>query len=181
MSMKYMIAFMGIILLLGLGACQPQSPSKEQESLFQTTVYTTDTLSFKAEYEALNAEKIPMIVPETLNIHTLTFSELQKLLEEGSGVLYFGFPSCPWCRTLLPHLFTAMEKYQLSELYYFNPKDIRDQKTLNEAGDLVIEKETSPEYAYLLEKFHDLLPEYEGLNNPEEKRLYVPFLVVLKD
>lgn len=176
-----MTAFVAIVLLLGLGACQPKSPSKEQENIAQTQVQTNDTLSFKAEYEALNAEKIPMIVPEKLNIHTLTFPELQEVLEKGSGVLYFGFPSCPWCRTLLPHLFTALEEHQLSELYYFNPKAIRDQKTLDEAGNLIVEKETSPEYAYLLQKFHDLLPEYEGLNNPEEKRLYVPFLVVLKD
>ena len=145
---------------------------------------TSDTLAFKEEYESLNdTGHLHIEVPTTMDIDTLEFSELKQLLSDSktSGIFYFGFPTCPWCRNLLPELFAAMQENGLSKLYYYNPKAIRDKKVLNESGVVVTEVETGPEYQYLLERLDEVLPEYEGLNDPKIKRLYVPFVVVLKD
>ena len=145
---------------------------------------TSDTLAFKEEYEVLNdTGHLHIEVPTTMDIDALEFSELKQLLSDSktSGIFYFGFPTCPWCRNLLPELFAAMQENGLSKLYYYNPKAIRDKKVLNESGVVVTEVETGPEYQYLLERLDEVLPEYEGLNDPKIKRLYVPFVVVLKD
>lgn len=122
-----------------------------------------------------------MTVPEDLNIHSLDFTGTKNMLEKGTGILYFGFPTCPWCRNLLPELFVAMQENAIQDLYYFNPKAIRDKKSLNEAGELIVEIPTSPEYQYLLDKMDSILPVYEGLKDASIKRLYVPMVVILKD
>ena len=74
-----------------------------------------------------------------------------------------------------------MEENQILDLYVFDPKEIRDEKVLGTGGELIIKKATSPEYQYLLNKLNHLLPIYEGLNDPQIKRLYVPLLVVIKN
>lgn len=161
---------------LVLSACLPSQTSTD------TNQPTQETLAFKLEYEALNDDHNPhMQVPETIKIHTLDFTGTRDLLEKGTGILFFGFPTCPWCRNLLPELFVAMQENGINDLYYFNPKSIRDKKSLNEAGEIVEEIPTSAEYQYLLDKMDAILPAYEGLNDPSIKRLYVPTLVVLKD
>lgn len=166
-------------------ACSPaieKNTETNQPTTETTTPKSSDTLAFKAEYEALNDDEHPhMLVPENIAIHTLNFEQTKEMLEKGTGILYFGFPTCPWCRNLLPELFAAMEESQLSDLYYYNPKAIRDKKSLNEAGEIIVETPTSEEYQYLLDKLGDILPAYEGLNDPSIKRLYVPTVVILKD
>ena len=105
---------------------------------------TSDTLAFKEEYESLNdTGHLHIEVPTTMDIDTLEFSELKQLLSDSktSGIFYFGFPTCPWCRNLLPELFAAMQENGLSKLYYYNPKAIRDKKVLNESGVVVTEVE----------------------------------------
>lgn len=73
-----------------------------------------------------------------------------------------------------------MEKSNVKDLYYFNPKELRDQKELID-GKVVVKKETSPEYQWILDKLDKILPTYEGLNNPKIKRLYVPTVLIIKD
>ena len=38
------------------------------------------------------------------------YDEIFEILESKSGVIYFGFPECPWCRNIaLPLVDSAME------------------------------------------------------------------------
>ncbi|MBF0981607.1 hypothetical protein HXK74_03135 [Candidatus Gracilibacteria bacterium] len=181
--MKKQILFAGFASLLLLNGCinTPEQTTDATEISQTGSQITSGTLTFKAEYEALNDNDHPhLTVPESLNIETLDFSGTQSLLTSGNGVLYLGFPTCPWCRVLLPELFTAMKQSGINQLYYFNPKEIRDQKELVE-GKIVVKKESTPEYDRLLNKLDEILPEYKGLNNPKIKRLYVPTVLVIKD
>ena len=73
-----------------------------------------------------------------------------------------------------------MEKSNVKDLYYFNPKELRDQKELVN-GQIIVKKATSPEYQWLLDKLDKILPAYEGLNDPSIKRLYFPAVVVIKE
>lgn len=174
---------LGVLLasMVVFTACGPVEAPSTPATPAPTPQISAETSAFKVEYEALNDEHPHMIVPENLNIHTLDFAGTKELLEKGTGILYFGFPTCPWCRNLLPELFVAMQENGIQDLYYFNPKAIRDKKSLNEAGEIIVETPTSPEYQYLLDKMDSILPVYEGLNDESIKRLYVPMVVVLKD
>lgn len=181
--MKKQILFAGFASLLLLTGCinTPEQTTDTTEISQTGSQITSGTLTFKAEYEALNDNDHPhLTVPESLNIETLDFSGTQSLLTSGNGVLYLGFPTCPWCRVLLPELFTAMKQSGINQLYYFNPKELRDQKELID-GKVVVKKETSPEYQWILDKLDKILPAYEGLNNPTIKRLYVPAVLVIKE
>ena len=179
--MKFAVSVFALLGIALLAGCQPTQPSEPTLPHQPSVVVKNDTQAFKTEYESLNTEKMPITVPEDLNISVLDFSGTKEFLEKGTGILYFGFPTCPWCRALLPNLFDAMKKSQISDLYYYNPREIRDQKSLGADGKIVVEKETSPEYQYLLDKLDSVLPVYEGLKDPSIKRLYVPFVVVLKE
>ncbi len=181
--MKKQILFAGFASLLLLTGCitTPEQTTDATEISQTGSQISSGTLTFKAEYEALNDNEHPhMNVPEKLNIHILSFDQTQAMLNSGSGILFFWFPSCPWCRNLLPELFAAMEKSNVKDLYYFNPKELRDQKELID-GKVVVKKETSPEYQWILDKLDKILPAYEGLNNPTIKRLYVPAVLVIKE
>lgn len=117
-----------------LAGCTPNA-DLPVPSLSETPVQqlTSSTQSFKEEYESLNIEgNVHMQVPTDIQVYSLDFAQTQEFLTKGTGILYFGFPTCPWCRNLLPELFATMQKNQISDLYYFNPKSIRDKKTLDE-------------------------------------------------
>lgn len=170
-----------LMLMAGCGNLPANAPSISSGANLSGTLPAIDTLAFKAEYEALNNTDRPyVIVPEDINIRTLNFSWTQNLLNSGNGVLYLWFPTCPWCRVLLPELFTTMKKNGINELFYYNPREIRDQKELVD-GQIVVKKPSTPEYERLLNKLDSILPEYEGLNDPSIKRVYVPAVLVIKD
>ena len=35
--------------------------------------------------------------------------EIVKILNEGTGVIYFGFNSCPWCRSMIETLLKVID------------------------------------------------------------------------
>ena len=137
---------LGSIILAWCTISHPKEENRVIKTENSSQISKNDTVLFKSSYEALNNTKPYMLVPEQLNIHILDFSGVQEFLESGSGILYFWFPSCPWCRNLLPNLFEVMEENQILDLYVFDPKEIRDEKVLGTGWELIIKKATSPEY-----------------------------------
>ena len=169
---KILILMTSICLLFGLTGC-----SKEK----------TDPLKFKEEYEVLNDEdsgygKYTIIeIPEDNAIVYSNVGEILSLLENGTGVIYFGFPECPWCRSAIAPLLNTADMVGIDKIYYFNAKEIRDQKKLDEEGKVVVEKEGSEEYYDLLKALGDSVSVYEGLNDDSIKRLYFPTVVFVKE
>ena len=73
-------------------------------------------------------------------IKYLNYDEIFEILESKSGVIYFGFPECPWCRNIaLPLVDSAME-YGLEKIYYLNNRLDRDTLSLDKKGKIVTEK-----------------------------------------
>lgn len=154
----------------------------------KTINITDDEKKFKEEYESLNSKKdsrgrdyIKVSIDEDNGMVYTTYDELHKLLTEGTGVIYFGYPECPWCRNAVPMLLQAASNKGLDNIYYFNAKEIRDVKLLDEDGNIVTEKEGTKEYYELLNILGDHLGEYEGLNDDSIKRLYFPTVVFVRD
>lgn len=177
-----------VVLTAGiLGACtsqpSPEATTWDIQPHAQSGAILSGTLAFKQEYEALNDdEHMHLNIPTDISVHPLDYTEVKNFLEKGTGVLYFGFPTCPRCRNLVPELFETLKQNQITDLYYYNPKEIRDLKKLDETtGKIIVETPTSPEYQWLLDRMQDILPAYEKLNDESIKRIYVPFVVVVKD
>ncbi len=179
---KYIIR--GIILLLvgivGLVFAIRNLTNKD-ENPFTDSNNLTDAEKFKNEYESLNNQKsdngteyIKIEISKDNPMKYVTYDELMDILEDGSGIIYFGFPECPWCRNALPVLLDAAKEQNINEIYYFNAYDIRDEKVLNDNGEIVVNKEGTEEYNAIVDKLYDYLNVYEGLNDESIKRLYFP-------
>ncbi len=120
----------------------------------------TDASKFKSEYEALNKENVEIKVPKDNPIKYTKVDEIFEILESGTGVIYFGFPGCPWCRNMLPILFQAAQKNNIDTIYYLNPREVSDE-----------------EHSKLI----DVLKEYLDVNENGELTLYVPDVYFVKD
>lgn len=98
----------------------------------------------------------------------ITFAQSNDLLERDdfTGIIYYGFPSCPWCIEAVPVMNTVAKEYDLS-IYYVN-------KRSQESADHPEEEK----------KAIEILDAAYGLDKDEETnepRLYVPEVIVVKD
>ena len=147
-----------------------------------------DEIKFKNEYERLN-EKETKQGKKYLNVNInkknktkyASFEEIENILTNKSGVIYFGFPECPWCRNIIEPLLEAAQETEVNQIYYFNALNIRDEKHLNDNKEIITDKEGTQEYKKLIEIMYNELGEYEGLNDKTIKRLYFPTVVFIKD
>lgn len=158
-----------------------------------TTTDNKEAITFKEEYESLNNkeknDKIykELTISEENPVDILTEDETIKLLENGTGILYLGFPECPWCRSMLPVLLQTLDNMNIDKLYYLNILDIRSTFTLNEKNKLEVTREGSEGYYKMLEIMDDVLENYyltteNGKKvNTKEKRIYAPTVVAIKD
>lgn len=141
-----------------------------------------DGARFKEEYESLNGEInngkkiVDMKIDEDNLMKYSSFEEIMNVLNDGTGIIYFGFPECPWCRNSVPIIIEAAKKNEIGQIYYFDASKIRDVKELKN-GKVITTKEGTKEYYKLLDKLKDVLDPYEGLEDESIKRLYFPTMV----
>ena len=82
--MKFAVSVFALLGVALLAGCQPTQPSEPTLPNQPSVVVKNDTQAFKTEYESLNAEKMPITVPEDLNISVLDFSGTKEFLEKGT-------------------------------------------------------------------------------------------------
>ena len=148
----------------------------------QTKSISEDALKFKNEYESLNKKGYKEIkIPEENQIKYSNYKEVVEILKSGTGIIYLGFPECPWCRNAVPVLLDAANETGVDTIYYFNALSIRDKKHLDEDGNIVVDDKGTEEYKKLVEILYDYLGEYEGLNDSSIKRIYFPTVIFVKN
>ena len=153
----------------------------------------TDAIKFKREYEEYNDKNYDNGKPyfnislSSKNLFKyITEEDAVKFLSEGTGVIYFGFPQCPWCRSLVPYLEEAGEKYGLYQIYYLNIREIRDSYKVEDKK-AVIDKTGTESYYKLLDLLDKYLEEYNITDEKGKKydtgvkRLYAPTTVAVKN
>lgn len=154
----------------------------------------TDGIKFKEEYEKLNGKKNDQgkkyreITIDSKNkmVYKTTEEVLNLIDKKKSFVLYFGFDTCPWCRSVVPTL-ASISKELNQEVYYIDVKDIRDTFELDDDNKPKLVKKSSKDYSKLLEKLEPVL-EYYTLTDSDnneikvgEKRIYAPSIVSVID
>ena len=146
----------------------------------------SDAIKFKKEYESLNGKKnngteyVKVKIDEDNSMKYAKYDDVINLIKNGTGVIYFGFPECPWCRNAVPVLIDAANELGIDKIYYFNALSMRDKKVL-ENGEVITEKEGTEEYKELVNLLYNDLPLYDGLNDDTIKRLYFPTVLFVKD
>lgn len=149
----------------------------------------TDAIKFKNEYEKLNGKKTgeadkkyaKLSISENNSVVYSDYDEIMNILEDGTGVIFFGFPECPWCRSALPVLLEAAKETGIDKIYYLNNLEDRDIKKVDDDGSISIEKNGTENYNKLLEVLGENASVYEGLGNDEVKRLYFPTVIFVNN
>ena len=87
--------------------------------------------------------------------------EIIKILEHGTGVVYLGFPECPWCQAYVPILNEVSDIEGLEKIYYYNVFEDR--------------KNNTEDY----QKMVEILSDYLQFDDEGNKRIYVPAIIVV--
>jgi thiol-disulfide isomerase/thioredoxin len=161
----------------------------------QETISNSDAIIFKNEYESLNnvvREKDGKTIKELSiasdnPVDIVTEEEVIDILENGTGLIYMGFPDCPWCRSMLPVLLQTLDNVGIDKLYYINISSIRDTLTLNDKNKVEVEESGTDAYYKMLELMDDVLEPYYLTNSDgkkvdtKEKRILAPTIVAVKN
>lgn len=182
--MKYVKILLIVVIVLLVTACKNKQ---------------TDAIKFKNEYESLNGKKINGHVVKNIKISKdnpikySSYDEVLDIIKNKTGIIYLGYPECPWCRTALPVLFEAAKDYKIDTIYYINMKNERDYYEIKD-GKLVYKKDENGKsikgnkgYFRLLKALDNNLKEYVLTDSDGkeyktgEKRIYVPFIIFAHD
>lgn len=143
---KYLIGILSLVFIVGVSIII----FKKFENVDRTI---TDKEKFAKEY--LNIKKDNLFVYSTAN-------EIIKILENGTGVVYLGFPECKWCQAYVPLLNEAAKEAGIEKIHYFNILEDRKNNTTN--------------YKKIVELLNEnLLYDDEG-----NRRVFVPDVTVVK-
>ena len=121
MDKKRVIALIvGVILVLAV-SFKFYLDSKDQPE--EGRIATADSKEFKKQYESLNNTKnsndvdyLNVSIPENNPVIIKSDTEINDILKNGTGVVYFGFNSCPWCRSLVETLLQSFDDNNLKNL-----------------------------------------------------------------
>ena len=136
---KKILLIIPIIFALLLTAC-----TKEEKE--------TDAKKFAKEYTQITEDNYFVY---------RTSDEIIKILENGTGVVYLGFPECPWCQSYVKMLNEVADIEGLEKIYYLNILEDR--------------KNNTEDYQKIVEILKDHL-QYDDEGN---KRVYVPAVIVV--
>ena len=79
-----------------------------------------DNIRFSKEYGSVSEDNV--FVYKNVD-------EIIKIMEHGTGVVYLGFPECPWCRAYVKYLNEVAEEVGIDEIYYYNILEDRTNNT----------------------------------------------------
>lgn len=144
----------------------------------------TDAIKIKEEYESLNGSEAsngytyPEISLEDNNPFIYaSIDDAIEVLNDGTGLIYFGYASCPWCRNAL----NVLQYVNVKEILYVDLSDARDVYEIVD-GVLTKTKDASNGYYKLLELLDSVLDDYViDEVSVGEKRIYVPLVVGVKE
>jgi len=113
-----------------------------------------DAKKFKEEYNKVSIKNKFVYKNE---------NEIINTLKNGTGIIFFGFPECPWCQEYVKYLDEVANESSIKEVLYLNILKIR--------------KDNTKEYQKIVETLNDYLDKDE-FNNP---KIFVPHIVAVKN
>lgn len=155
---RFMMILLSASLILIASGCSNSQKNEDTTAKKNVCDIECDNADM-SEYETMDDNHV---------FKEITFAQSNELLqkEEFTGIIYYGFPTCPWCVEAVPVMNEVAEDYDLS-IYYVNK---RSQESIDH-----------PEEE---EKTIEILDAAYGLDVDEETkkpRLYVPEVVVVKE
>ncbi|MGN1352574.1 MAG: hypothetical protein ACI4WF_00735 [Bacilli bacterium] len=144
--MKYKNDIIAVIIVLGfLGLIS---------FYYLNLTKVTDASKFKEEYSNVSEDNVFVY---------RTDKEIIDILKHGTGIVYLGFPECPWCQAYVSYLDEVAKETKIEKIYYLNILEIR--------------KNNTKEYQEIV----SLLDNYLSYDEEGKKRIYVPAIVAVKE
>lgn len=152
-----------------------------------------DSEKFKEEYESQNGKKSKSgkenrkvsISEDNPFVYTTAEEISKKMDNKETFIVYFGFSTCPWCRSIIEELIKCAKDSKVDKIYYVDVLDIRDTKELDEDGTIKTTKEGTKGYNELIDKMSNVLSDYTTTTEEgeeislEEKRIYAPNVIAV--
>lgn len=113
-----------------------------------------DNIKFSKEYNSVTKENIFVYK---------TKEEILNILEHGTGIVYFGYPECPWCMAYVPLLNEIAMNEGIEKIYYYNIKEDRKNNT------------------EFYQKVVNILNDYLDYDQEGKKRVFVPNVTFVKN
>ena len=113
-----------------------------------------DNIQFSKEYNSVTKENIFVYK---------TKEEILNILEHGTGIVYFGYPECPWCMAYVPLLNEIAMNEGIEKIYYYNIKEDRKNNT------------------EFYQKVVNILNDYLDYDQEGKKRIFVPNVTFVKN
>ncbi len=154
---------------------------------------SADALKFVQEYESYNGQKtsagkdyLNLDLIEDNPIVYKSDAEIVDIMKKETALIYFGWPTCPWCRNTVGPLLEMAQENHVEKIYYVNILDIRDSYKVENKKAVVDQKGTDAYYEIL--KFLDQeLSDFKVTDEKGKeyatgvKRLYAPTVVAVAD
>ncbi len=188
-----MVAFV-LVALVGFSFTLREKKGDNPSNTNSNSNIESDAIKFKKEYEAYNNKEREddlgnyfqkLNIPEDNPMKYTSIKEAVQILEKGTGILYFGYPTCPWCRNAVPVLIDAVKESNFKTIYYLNVNEYKNMYAIQD-GKVVKIKDEKEGYYDLLKALDNVLDPFT-LQGPDgkiyelgEKRIYVPMMVFVK-
>ncbi len=148
MKKKIIIGIIVLLVLVAIGVSLffIFRDDKEDEEVM------TDAQKFSSEYTEVSDNNVFVY---------RNASEIVRILENGTGVVYLGFSECKWCQQYVTYLNEAAQENNITRIYYL---DILEDRSNN-----------TDEYQEIVA----ILDEYLAYDEEGNKRVFVPAVVVI--
>ena len=111
--MKKLVALI-LTFLLVLTGCNTVEVTKVKDDI------KTDSIRFHNDYNTVDKDNI---------YEYATYSNVIDILNNGTGIIYLGFPTCSLCKEIVPVLNDVAKQKNIKSILYYNFRDIRDNNT----------------------------------------------------
>ena len=182
-----------LVILVGFSIALDKKKDDQKKESNSNTNQNSDALAFKNAYEVLNNKDngkgniyLEISISDNNPMKSISIEDLLELLKSGTGIVYFGRPTCPWCRNAVPVLLEVAKEEKLDTIYYFDMDTIKNDWEFKD-GKPVKTREEKDGYYELLELLKDYLRDYTIKDDDGndvsvgEKRVYVPMVLSIKN
>lgn len=99
------LALVGGILVVALNMPKKETANKDQKQ-------------FAQEYKEVTENNV--FVYKNVD-------DIIKIMEHGTGVVYLGYPECPWCQAYVKYLNEVAQEVGIEKIYYCNTKKVKEE------------------------------------------------------
>lgn len=111
---KFLTLLMVTVLLFGAVGCSKEEEKKEEKPKVEEK---SDAKKFAEEYKEVGEDNV-FVYREV--------DDIIKIMEHGTGIVYLGYPECPWCQAYVKYLNEVAKEEGIEKIYYCNTKKVKE-------------------------------------------------------